>query len=214
MKNNFLLVSNPGKNIPDMNLPGAVLEINSIMEIIKQKSNSKCHITILECDEASKRKFIEEINEHLAIIHFAGHGEYNTTDPWLSSLIFFPEDGYSNYSITDMLLNPFKQTPLFILSACDTARSRYRRGDEIDGMIRGLTLAGATSIIATNWIIDDKIAPLFMKNFYECFLNGEIFAKSLYHARKRLFKCGNKNPFDWGVYEAFGNPFKRLKLDQ
>ena len=144
------------------------------------------------------------------IIHFAGHGIYNIKDPWMSGLYFYHADGYDIRTVTELVTQRFNGTPLFVLSACETGRSEFSKGDEMIGLIRGLTLAGATSIIATNWLLSDEVAPHFMKAFYKYFLEGADVCESLFKARKEISK-EYTHPYDWGIYTLYGNPFKELK---
>lgn len=87
-----------------------------------------------------------------------------------------------------MVFNRFKTTPLLVLSACETAREKMGRGDEIIGLIWGLTLASAIAIIATKWQLSDAVAPHFMKALYEFLLEGKQIVSALYHTRKKWFE--------------------------
>ncbi|MHA1357938.1 MAG: CHAT domain-containing protein [Candidatus Helarchaeota archaeon] len=217
---NFLFVSNPNFNIPEMKLKGADLEVASIIELLNQKG---FQYKLLSKKDATEPKFSNLITQEYGIIHFAGHGIYAMVenDPWTSGLLFYKSSGgelpYDIRTVTELVTQRFKGTPLFILSACETGRSKFSKGDELIGLIRGLTLAGATSIIATNWALSDAVAPIFMKNFYEHFLTNKDVCESLFFARKSIFKFENShnqqvfaNPIFWGVYTLYGNPFKKL----
>jgi len=76
-----------------------------------------------------------------------------------------------------------------------------------------LILTGATSIIATNWNLSDESAAFFMNSFYQSFLKGKTVSVSLYEARKAIYK-NFTNPFHWGVYTLYGNPFKIFQSNQ
>ncbi|MBD3192278.1 MAG: CHAT domain-containing protein [Candidatus Heimdallarchaeota archaeon] len=126
----------------------------------------------------------------------------------IKALLIRGEKIPQKYTITEMAFNRFRTTPLLVLSACETARGKIGRGDEIIGLIRGLTLAGATAIVATKWQLSDAVAPHFMKALYEFLLEGKQVVTALYHARKKMVRMGFTKPFDWGIYELYGNPFK------
>ncbi|MBD3191211.1 MAG: tetratricopeptide repeat protein [Candidatus Heimdallarchaeota archaeon] len=212
MSTNFLLVSNPNFNIDGKALPGAKTEVRSIKDFLQWDGVSNEFITLLEQQEATKKAFVEKLTTAPSIIHFAGHAKFNPSnkDPWMSYLAFHSKEGIDPYTVTEMVQNQFIDSPLFILSACETALAEISKGDEPVGIIRGLTLAGATSIIATNWSLFDKLAPHFMRFFYENFFQGETIARALFLAR---IEIGGINPLDWGVYELYGNPFKVIAKD-
>lgn len=200
-----LFIVNPNFNHSTWDLPGAEEEAHSIIALLKSVG---VKYNILERGNAKEQAFTEITQKEFGIIHFAGHGIYDTDDPWLSGILFYHPDSYDIRTVTELVRQRFKGTPLFILSACETGRSKFSRGDEMIGLIRGLTLAGATSIIATNWVLADQVAPHFMKAFYNHFLQGKDAGESLFEARKQIYNTISKDPFDWGVYALFGNPFK------
>ncbi|MBD3191216.1 MAG: tetratricopeptide repeat protein [Candidatus Heimdallarchaeota archaeon] len=211
MKQKILLVANPNFNIPDLNLPESEKEVDSIIDLVKSSEDSTEILSVLKQQKATKESFLELINSEPSIVHFAGHGEFNARDPWLSSLLFYSENGFTPLTVTELLANHFTQSPLVILNACETAHGKIRKGDEILGLLRAVILTGATSVIVTNWLLSEKIAPLFMKKFYQYLLQGKTTANALFFARKGLYEEGFIKPIDWAVYEFYGNPFKRMR---
>ncbi|MBD3191212.1 MAG: DUF2225 domain-containing protein [Candidatus Heimdallarchaeota archaeon] len=210
MRRNSLFVVNPNFNIGHYSLPGTEKEVDAVIDLFSDKTDFEMGYDLLKHEEASKELFKTKLSQEHAIIHFAGHGKYNSDDPWMSHLKFYNEEEVSAYTVTEMVLNRLKGSPLFILSACETARGKIDQGDEAIGLLRGLTLAGTTTIIATNWKLSDEVAPHFMKKFYHYLLQEKTVANALFLARKELYKEGFTNPIDWGVYELYGNPFKKL----
>ena len=207
---NALLVSNPNFNDKDLNLEGADLEVNSIQTLLKK---AKITTQPLKHETATEENFVKATGQALNIIHFAGHGTFNQVenDPWMSGLLFYKSTGFDIRTVLELVTQRFKGTPLFVLSACETARSEFFTGDELVGLIRGLTLAGITSILATNWVLGDRVAPYFMQTFYTHFLQGKDVCQSLFEARQDLIQQGFTHPFDWGVYTLYGNPFKKFQ---
>ncbi len=212
---NALLISNPNFNIPSMNLSGAELEVNSLLALF-EKHNINYELLLRE--NANEKSFVEKIKNPFAIIHFAGHGVFDAKDPWMSGLLFYTPENYDIRTITELVTQKFNGTPLFVLSACETGRSTFSKGDELIGLIRGLTLAGCTSIIATNWPLDDSVAPYFMKSFYSYYLQGLDVCESLFKARLDIIKMATgtkrafKHPLYWAVYTLYGNPLKKLNI--
>ncbi|MFX1474469.1 MAG: tetratricopeptide repeat protein [Promethearchaeota archaeon] len=209
----LLLVANPNFNVSRLALPGADKEVDSILtEILPSLASPHQVIGELRHAKATEEAFCKAVEKAPSIIHFAGHGSF-ADDPWLSHLKFYAPKGHSPHTVTEMLNHIFPKSPLFILSACETARSELSKGDEAIGILRGLTLAGATTIVATNWLLDDQIAPLFMRYFYEHFLGkGQTAAQALLHARRELYEDRRifEQPRFWAVYTLYGNPFKRV----
>jgi len=213
----ILLITNPNSNIPSMNLKGADLEVESLIDILEEK---EIKYKKLEHEGADEESFINVIKDEYGVIHFAGHGYFDAIDPWMSGLIFHGEKDYNIRTVTELVSERFKGAPLFILSACETGRSEFTKGDELVGLIRGLMLAGCNTIIATNWLLSDRVAPYFMKSFYLNYLNGHDVCESLFKARLSIIKMAEEKvahrmfeyPIYWGVYTIFGNPLKKIKI--
>lgn len=76
---------------------------------------------------------------------------------------------------------------LVVLSACQTAK-----GDVMDdgtaGLVRGLKSAGAKSILATLWSINDNSTLLFMKEFYKQLSSGKTPYEAMRYAQNSLMK--------------------------
>ena len=90
---------------------------------------------------------------------------------------------YRTPSLEDGLLSAREVSELdltnldfIILSACQTAQGTV--SDEGPaGMVRGLKIAGAHSVIATLWPVDDNATALFMTAFYRAWQSGNGVSK-------------------------------------
>ena len=56
---------------------------------------------------------------------------------------------------------------LVTLSACDTALGRRIRGEGVVGMTHAFLSAGARSVVASLWKVEDRAAADFMDRFYQ-----------------------------------------------
>ena len=105
-----------------------------------------------------------------AIVHFATHGVLDSEHPDLSGLVLSlvdekgtPQDGFLRMHEIYNLRLP---ADLVVLSACQTALGREIRGEGLVGLTRGFMYAGARSVVASLWQVDDESTAELMKLFY------------------------------------------------
>ncbi|MCC5787512.1 MAG: tetratricopeptide repeat protein [Phycisphaerales bacterium] len=108
------------------------------------------------------------------VLHLATHGLLGSSDrPLLASLAFTTPDEPTledNGFVTlgDILATwggQLRDTELVVLSACDTA-SAVRQGDTMMALPLGLLIAGADTVIASLWKVDDRATAFLMARFY------------------------------------------------
>ncbi|MDE5791083.1 MAG: CHAT domain-containing protein [Muribaculaceae bacterium] len=78
-----------------------------------------------------------------------------------------------------------KDVNLVVLSACQTAKGEIT-DEGVSGLVRALKMAGAGTIVASLWEVDDNSTRLFMEGFYEGLQNGLTTADAYTFARSRL----------------------------
>jgi CHAT domain-containing protein len=98
------------------------------------------------------------------VLHFACHARIDSRQPRRSWLQL--ADG-TTVTLGELLEAPLAQSPLVVLSACDTARIGDRAVEEAIGFETGLLRAGARAVVAALWPVTDRFAALLMLRFYE-----------------------------------------------
>ena len=92
---------------------------------------------------------------------------------------------------------------LVTVSACATGLSVVVEGDEILGLVRGLLYAGARSLVATLWNVQDRATADLMGSFYSHLRTEKDRAAALRYAmldqRER-----SPQPFYWASHVLVG----------
>jgi CHAT domain-containing protein len=130
-------------------------------------------------------------------LHLATHGAANPKEPLLSYLALAQDklpdplkqvlDGKQAY--TGQLTAAHIQTTwkldadLVTLSACQTGLGKYEHGEGYLGFAQGLFLAGARSLVLSQWSVDDDATALLMVRFYENLLGSRKGTKPLPKAK-------------------------------
>ncbi len=142
-----------------------------------------------------------------SIVHLATHGKFSSKVDQTFILAWDrPIDLYELKSIIEQ--RPFGSTrrtiDLLVLSACETAAGDSRAALGLAGMA---VQSGASSTLATLWIVDDESSSLFMKEFYAALAKpGTTKAIALHTAQKALLRDPDyRHPFHWAPYVLVGN---------
>jgi Uncharacterized protein conserved in bacteria len=105
-----------------------------------------------------------------AILHFATHGLLDPKRPENSGLVLSTVDrnkqvqnGFVGLQDIYGLRAP---VDLVVLSACQTALGKDVRGEGLLGLTRGFMYAGASSVMASLWKVDDEATAELMRQTY------------------------------------------------
>lgn len=154
---------------------------------------------VLEGAGATAERFLALAPE-ASWIHFAGHGIYDAEAPQHSGLRF-ADRWLPAEELGSLRLAASRVT----LSACQTARALVRPGEEWFGLPRALLLAGAGSVIASQWDVDDAAARSWMEAFYERIAAGDPEGQAVRHVQAAFCNAG-LHPLDWAGFVRLGGP--------
>ena len=175
-----LLVGNPwietvrikGKEIEQ--LPGAEEEVKMIGEIL--------NVEPLTGKNATKDQVLRRLNA-VSLVHIAAHGSAERGEILLSPNLGSskrPKEKDYLLTMTDVL-NAKLEAKLVVLSCCHSGRGKIK-AEGVVGIARAFLGAGARSVIASLWKIDDEATLAFMSHFYKHLVKGESASKSLHEA--------------------------------
>jgi CHAT domain-containing protein len=179
-------------------------DIPSVREEIEAVSTSFETARVLMGPEATLASF-QHLAPEASILHIATHGLYRPDNPMFSGLRFF--DGWlAARDLFSLKLN----SPLVVLSACETGLSSQQASDELFGLARGFFYAGAPSMILSLWAVKDSPTAELMVHFYEALQAGLAVAPALQTAQTKL-REGYPNPYFWAAFNVLGDPGRKIK---
>ena len=160
--------------------------------------------------DASRQKLEGMDLSKYSILHFATHGLLDPRNPELSGFFLSMvdtsgrrQDGFITMQDVYRLQAP---VDLVVLSACRTGLGKDVRGEGLIGLTRGFMYAGASSVVASLWKVDDEATSELMKHFYENMLQkGMRPAEALRAAQNALRQNPQwKAPHFWAGFTLQG----------
>jgi CHAT domain-containing protein/predicted negative regulator of RcsB-dependent stress response len=182
----------------DIEVEGDKFDPNSIQPLLYTKRELKnlteiagAQSRVVSGFEAS-RKTLDNLDlSQYSILHFATHGLLDPKRPEHSGFFLSmvdqsgrPQDGFITMQDVYRLHAP---VDLVVLSACRTGLGKDVRGEGLIGLTRGFMYAGASSVVASLWKVDDEATAELMKQFYTNMLQkGMRPAEALRSAQNTL----------------------------
>lgn len=163
--------------------------------------------------KASRMTAMSPTLRQFSSVHFATHGILNDKHPELSGLVLsmvdergLPVDGFLTLRDIYRLDLP---VDLVVLSACRTGVGKKVRGEGLMGLTRGFMHAGASSVVASLWKVEDAATAELMKRFYGLMLGREKLAAAtaLRRAKIGMIQANNQwsAPHSWAGFTITGD---------
>jgi tetratricopeptide (TPR) repeat protein len=116
------------------------------------------------------------LNVPITALHFSGHAEHHTNQPWKSAIIlenYISEGQRSNlpdkFNVRDILRNSdqFRHYNLICLSACETGINESTEIiKEYIGLSSAFLASGSDYIVSSLWRVPDRVTALLFVKFY------------------------------------------------
>ena len=162
-------------------------------------------VAFLNADAAPEA--IRTAAQRARIVHFACHTQVNDRSPYDSALVLWsPVDGSGLLRAIDVMGQWRLRADLAMLSACATNAGVLRRHEGVYGLARAFLFAGARSVGATLWKIDDAATYRLMEAFYTRYLAGAPKDESLQRAQLTLIREPQyRDPYFWSGLVLIGD---------
>lgn len=194
---------------PSGDLYGAGEEAETIARLLREHD---VEVELLRGPhEASANEFAIRIArpQHYDLIHFAGHGVFNSRDPRQSYLEF--TDG----AFLAEELRALKSRAFVFLSACYGSRGATQDvtfgpiGKFMDGLAMRALMAGAAGCLGPLWAVDDYLAGEFAVMFYEKLLSGLTTGEAVMAARQAVRAKSAQSDL-WASWVLYGKPLQTI----
>jgi len=186
-------------------LPRSRQEVETIASLYAP--NSETFLGELATEERAK-----SIGKDVSLIHYACHAYVNERFPLDSALVFTipdkPKEGQANGLLQawEIFEKVRIDADLVTLSACDSGLGKEMGGEGLIGLTRAFQYAGARTVLASLWKVDDASTAELMKRFYGYLKAGRTKDEALRLAQVELIRSTRySQPRDWAAFELMGD---------
>ena len=155
---------------------------------------------------ATKDQVLRKLNS-VSLVHIAAHGSAERGEILLSPNLGSsepPEEKDFLLTMTDVL-NAKLDAKLVVLSCCHSGRGKIK-AEGVVGIARAFLGAGARSVIASIWAVNDEATLVFMRHFYEHLVKGQSTSRSLHEAMKMMQESDDFNAVKyWAPFMLIGD---------
>ena len=185
-------------------LPGTVKEARVFLSAFHGATSH-------ENASATERQLREALSAG-GIVHVAGHGVMNPRNPMFSRIEMARGSGIptddGRLEVHELLAMRM-MAPLVFLSGCETGvasawSTEFSSGEDYSTLAQGFMYAGAQSVIATLWRIQDEGAAALAERFYAN-LKTMAAPEALATAQRELLRGSSyQRPYYWAGYTLTG----------
>ncbi|HOY07594.1 MAG TPA: CHAT domain-containing protein [Saprospiraceae bacterium] len=164
---------------------------------------------LLDREDATMAAFVAKAPDY-RILLLSTHGQASSAAGDLSYLAFAQAQDSSGSAflyVRDLYLLHFP-AELVVLSACETSVGEYRLGEGVISLAKGFFHAGARSIVATLWSVDDAKNAKLIRMFFDCLRTGVRKDEALRDAKLRFLDKVSQDeahPVYWAAAIANGD---------
>jgi CHAT domain-containing protein len=165
-------------------------------------------VRLLLGPEASEQRF-RELGPGARVLHLATHGQLDDRRPAFSRLALAPDEGQDGWLHAHEVEGLALGAERVVLSACETL-GQAGNGEGLLGLSRAFLQAGARSVVAAAWPVDDQATAELMEHYRRALAAGETPIAALRTAQVALLRGPGRegmayaHPYFWGAFQHLG----------
>lgn len=186
---------------PDGSLPAASEEVQTLRRTFGQA-------VVYTGADATLARVAAQPARPVPYIHFATHGVINSREPKESFLLLAGQPGRLSVKdlIEDTYSMSFRGTRLVTLSACQTSIGGWDPSAVYSSLSRAFAKAGAPTVVASLWSVNDAATRDTMTVFYRELAAGQTKAEALRRAQLAVLHNPRfAHPFYWAPFIVLGD---------
>lgn len=159
--------------------------------------------------QANRENFLTSIAQ-ARVLHCATHAVGNTANgEWSYLLLSDPDNDRKSEAIyAAEIFNLEMQADLAVLGACQSASGSFQPGEGVYSLAYAFSAAGANSVCATYWNLNDEAGYQILSNFFAQLKSGSAKDEALRLAQIQYLqqrRDQRAQPYYWAVFHLYGN---------
>jgi hypothetical protein len=193
----------------DGNLPEAKKEGETIKESLYDDPDIS--VDLFLNNQVTKIKVLKILlRGKYDVIHYAGHADFNITEP-TNSHLKLSDGSQPTYDEITRIRFDENARPVIFANACSTSKSSFV-GDKLISLASAFARAGALAYIGTMWPIQDTTAADFATEFYKNLKHYPV-GEALKFARSTIKTTTSTDAKGWVPYAYFGDPVRKIPFN-
>ncbi len=190
-------------------LPQAESEVRQVQEMYGRGG------AMLVGQQALKARW-KQMAPDYRILHLATHGVLDGNNPLYSYLVMSraPGSGEDSMLTAREVLSMNLQADIAVLSACETARGKFRPGEGLIGISWAFLVAGTPTTVVSQWKVDSAATSKLMVAFHRNLRarsSGAVIAGRAEALRTAVLPLlatpEYRHPFYWAGFVLIGNGY-------
>jgi CHAT domain-containing protein len=164
---------------------------------------------------ASKESFLRPVLRDYEIVELGTHARVDPVHPELSGIVLTQvrKDGSAFDGIVrqnDIMARLELSADLVILNGCSTALGKDVAGEGLQSLVRALFYAGARSVLASHWDVDQEASFEFLRRFHRILLTRQARtpAEALQKTQAEMLRHAPvqyRSPLVYAAFSLYGN---------
>jgi tetratricopeptide (TPR) repeat protein len=185
-------------------IAGAEDEIRSIAELLPGRSE------IYLGPAARKSDLLSRPLTGVSLLHFSTHAVVDADNPDRSRILMASGSAAAPFDylfLREVYGMNLIGVDLVTISACETARGKFVRGDGVQAFSQAFLAAGAAATVTSLWRVADQPTAEFMKQFYYFLARGQSKSGALRSAKLRFLHSNSawSAPRYWSAFVLNGD---------
>jgi CHAT domain-containing protein len=164
--------------------------------------------------EATEAELKRESVTRFQVIHFATHAFADLNYPDRSAVVLAPDAGTGDDGLLQIreIRDLYLPSDLVTLSACDAGLGRVEGIEGMESLVNAFIFAGARSVLASRWAIDDTFSATLMDDVYKQLARGATVPDALRSAQLEFINRYGKaaRPVYWSAFFVSGAADTRI----